>query len=96
MLKDRLGRPYKVGDTVLTNYHQSATMGQIAKIVKVNESTITLAFNYRIWRANYSPEGKYLGTKAVDRTTIRRYPHQVIVVTEQLAYNKSTYPEYLI
>jgi hypothetical protein len=95
MLLDRLGRPIQVGDTVVTKPFGSPGFYLTTKVLKINRSRVVVASNHRIWRKLHKPNGSWdwLITK---KDTLTRYPREMIVVTEQLTYNKSTYPELLL
>lgn len=88
MLTDLLKRPIQVGDTVLTNYHLTAAFGEISTVRKVTSKAVYVEVENREWGntpTGWRPLG---GTKL-----IRRRPDQVLVINEQLAYNKQNYPE---
>jgi hypothetical protein len=95
MLVDRLGKPIQVGDTVVTKPYGSPGFYLTTKVLKVNRSRVVVASNHRIWRKLYKPNGSW-EWYVIEQTTLSRYPSDMIVVTEQLAYNKSTYPELLL
>ena len=95
MLVDRLGRPIQVGDTVVTKPYGSPGFYLTTKVLKINRSRVVVASNHRIWRKLHKHDGSW-GCNITEQTTLTRYPSDLIVVTEQLAYNKSTYPELLL
>jgi hypothetical protein len=95
MLVDRLGRPINVGDTVVTKPFGSPGFYLTTKVLKVNRSRVIVASYHRIWKRKYNPDGSW-DWDITEQTTLTRYPREMIVVTEQLAYNKSTYPELLL
>lgn len=85
-MNDMLGRPIKVGDTIITNYPFKATFGLVTKVLKVNKSSIL----HSITRATYSRvNNRY------DRVegTIRKRRYQVLVVNEQIESNHIKFPE---
>ena len=99
MLLDMLNRPLKVGDTVLvkdygtTNYTQ-ATVDKVARkniYVKLGYTEWTtipdssVYWGYR-WKSTFIPNGKRMP----------RNPKEVIVINEQLSYNKENWPENFI
>ena len=92
MLTDRLKRPIKVGDTVITQYYSSPTFGIITKVVKVNKSKVVIELPHKIYCRRYTADGKWEYTTR-EVPTLARYPSQMIVVNEQLAYNQANFPE---
>lgn len=92
MLVDCLGRPIKVGDTVLTNRYGSTDMTLITKVVRINKNSITIDLPHIIWRRVNKPDGTWNYDK-IPVPTLRRRSDKVIVVTEQLAYNQTNFPE---
>jgi hypothetical protein len=95
MLVDLLGRPINVGDTVITKPYGSPGFYLTTKVLKLNRSRVVVTSNHRIWRKLHKPNGSW-DWNITEQTTLSRYPREMIVVTEQLAYNKSTYPELLL
>lgn len=90
MLLDMLNRPIAVGDTVLVKDYCSTSyvMATIDKIARVNVY-VTFSNKYQwIWNAETQRYASYKGDKRMARN-----PTEVIVVNEQLAYNKNTWPE---
>ena len=92
MLVDRLGRPIQVGDTVVTKPYGSSGFYLTTKVLKINRSRVVVESNHKVWRKNYKTDNNYEWNR-ITQTQLYRYPREIIVVTEQLAYNKSTYPE---
>ena len=95
MLVDRLGRPIQVGDTVVTKSYGSPGFYLTTKVLKVNRSRVVVESSHRIWRKLHKPDGSWEWNH-ITQTQLTRYPWEMIVVTEQLAYNKTTYPELLL
>jgi hypothetical protein len=95
MLVDRLGRPIQVGDTVVTKPYGSSGFYLTTKVLKVNRTRIVVESNHKVWKKHYKTDTSY-DWKHTAQTQLTRYPREIIVVTEQLAYNKSTYPELLL
>ena len=95
MLVDRLGRPIQVGDTVVTKPYGSSGFYLTTKVLKVNRTRIVVESNHKIWKKLHRPNGSW-DWIIFKKDTLARYPREMIVVTEQLAHNKSTYPELLL
>jgi hypothetical protein len=95
MLVDRLGRPIQVGDTVVTKPYGSSGFYLTTKVLKVNRTRIVVESNHKVWKKHYKTAISY-DWKHTAQTRLYRYPREIIVVTEQLAYNKATYPELLL
>jgi hypothetical protein len=74
---DILGHPVAKGDTILTNEYGSPTMSVIAIVEKVAKKSCILYMHVPVVGAKY----------------MRKLPHQVVVVNQQLAYNKKHFPE---
>lgn len=92
MVKDILGRPVKKGDIVLTNGYSSPTFTEVTEVIKVNPKTITVKLKdrYAIW-ANEHRNANLPTQKELKRTS-----DKFVVITEQDAHNRSTYPEFYI
>ena len=88
-MKDVLGHPIKKGCTVLTNYYSSPEMGVITTIEDVFKKTAAVTIPVRVW--DYKNK-----TSKVEYKRLRKEPHQLIVVDQQLEYNKQNYPENLL
>lgn len=90
MLLDMLKRPIKVGDNVLakgyltTNYQQYV----VKKVARVN---IYINVTKSYW--SYDSSARKWAIIKEDDYTIARKPNDVIVVNEQLEYNKTNWPE---
>jgi hypothetical protein len=95
MLVDRLGRPIQVGDTVVTKPYGSSGFYLTTKVLKVNRTRIVVESNHKVWKKHYKTDSNY-EWRHLKQTTLSRYPREMIIVTEQLAHNKSTYPELLL
>ena len=88
-MNDILGHPIVKGATVLTGDYGQSNMVQITTVDKVTKSRVLVtisngSFNYR--RQEYVPS----------KIQVTREPHQVLIVAQQLRYNKRKYPENLI
>lgn len=92
MVKDILGRPVKKGDLVLTNGYSSTAFTEVTEVIKVNAKTVTVKLKdrYAIW-AN-----EHRNTNLPTQKELKRTSDKFVVITEQDAYNRSTYPEFYI
>ena len=92
MVKDILGRPVKKGDLVLTTGYSSPTFTEVTEVIKVNTKTVTVKLKdrYAIWANEYS------NTNLPTQKEFKRTSNKFVVITEQDAYNRSTYPEFYI
>jgi hypothetical protein len=95
MLVDRLGRPIQVGDTVVTKSYGSPGFYLTTKVLKLNRTRVVVESNHKVWRKLHKPNGSW-DWNHITQTQLYRYPWEMIAVTEQLAYNKSAYPELLL
>lgn len=84
MLVDFLGHPIQVGMTVLTNGYYSAGNHMVTKVVKVTKKAVIIHVEKYDWKERTTIVGH----------PIRRNPSQIIVIEQQLKYNKKTFPEY--
>lgn len=92
MVKDILGRPVKKGDLVLTAGYSSPTFTDVTEVIKVNPKTVTIKLkdHFAIW-ANANRDANLPTQKELKRTG-----NKLVIITEQDAYNRSTYPEFYI
>lgn len=92
MVKDILGRPVKKGDLVLTIGYSSTVFTEVTEVIKVNAKTVTVRLKdrYAIW-AN-----EHRNTNLPTQKELKRTSNKFVVITEQYAYNRSTYPEFYI
>lgn len=92
MVKDILGRPVKKGDLVLTNGYSSTAFIEVTEVIKVNAKTVTVSLKdrYAIW------SNEHHHTNLPTQKELKRTSDQFVVITEQDAYNRSTYPEFYI
>ena len=93
MLLDILKRPINVGDIVITKNYASPVMDYVTTVIKVNRTTISIAATKRYWRYDATTQKHEWVTEP---SFIRRKPYECAVVTEQLEYNRATYPEFTI
>ena len=85
-MNDILGRPIQVGDTILTNYPNTATLGKLTKVLRVNKRTIT----HSTTRRKYDPSQRmYIYVEG----TITKRSYQVLVVDDQIEANRTKFPE---
>lgn len=92
MVKDILGRPVKKGDIVLTAGYSSTAFTEVTEVIKVNAKTVTVKLkdSYAIW-AN-----EHRNTNLPTQKELKRTSNKFVVITEQDAHNRSTYPEFYI
>ena len=96
MITDILGRPAKVGDTVLTKGYGSATLDYITVIDNITKTGIKCKVC-----ASSSEFDKVLNkwVKVINmkncRTMLRK-SDSFIIINEQLAHNKAVWPELYI
>ena len=95
MFVDRLGRPINVGDTVVTKPYGNPGFYLTTKVLKLNRTRVTVESKHTVWRKHYTTDTTYDWKRTV-HTQLYRYPSEMFVVNEQLAYNKATYPELLL
>lgn len=84
-----LNRPIKVGDTVLAKGYASTYYEQHS-VIKLNKKTVSI---------DIPSKGHYdrtAGKWVFRHPTSNREPSELIVVNEQLEYNKSQWPELYI
>ena len=84
MLVDFLGHPIEAGMTVLTNGYYSSGNHMVTKVVKVTKKAVIIHVEKYDWKERATIVGH----------PIRRNPSQIIVIDQQLKYNKKTFPEY--
>jgi len=96
MIIDILGRPAKVGDTVLTKGHGTATLGYITVIDKITKTGIKCKIG--ISYSKYDPaSNKWIKVISKENyKTMLRKPDSFIIINEQLAHNKAVWPELYI
>ena len=98
-MQDILGRPAKVGDTVLTKGYYSATLNTISTIKRVNKKSVTIEVTAHTWSKipdSSHPNGYRWGYVKTNDKPMKRDSDSFIIINEQLAYNKATWPEYYI
>jgi hypothetical protein len=84
---DVLGHPIIKGAKVLTSHYSSPNMNYVTTVKKVNKKTVVVKLPVLRWN-NFSWES--------DWRDVKRTPDKVVVITNQLAYNKKQYPEYIL
>lgn len=84
---DMLKRPIAVGDTILTKGYGQCAIREQFTVVKLYKEHVGVVLSDKAlaWRIR--------NTKVPNARILRRFPYECIVVNEQLAYNKSTWPE---
>lgn len=91
---DVLGHPIEPGAKVLTGAYGSGGMNKVSTVISVAKKTLVVGvYKHRWeyndvtkrWKSHEEPTGK-----------VRRRPHQVVVIDEQLKHNMETYPENMV
>ncbi len=77
---NKLNRKIAISDTVFAKGYYSCDFNLLTQVKKINPTKIVMTATSRNYR-----------TKAIKNIT--HYPSECIVVTEQLAYNRQTWPE---
>lgn len=96
MITDILGRPAKIGDTIITKGYCTATLDHITVIDKITKSGIKC--NVGISSSKYDTTLKKW-IKVISKKnykTMLRKPDSFIIINEQLAHNKAVWPELYI
>lgn len=84
-MQDILKRPVQVGDTVLTKGYYNAVLDAITTVKKITKHGIVI--DLEVWdypSQSYKPKA------------MKRDRNSFIIINEQLAYNKETFPEFYI
>ena len=96
MITDILGRPAKIGDTILTKGYCTATLDCITVIDKITKTGIKCKVGISSYK--YDPTLKkwikVINTK--NHKIMLRKPDSFIIINEQLAHNKAVWPELYI
>lgn len=84
---DMLKRPIAVGDTILTKGYGQCAIREQFTVVKLYKEHVGVELSDKAlaWRIR--------NTKVPNTRILKRLPYECIVVNEQLAYNKATWPE---
>lgn len=85
MVLDILKRPVKVGDTVLVKGYYSALLDTVTTVMKINKDTISI--EVKAW--DYSNQQYF-------QKLMKRDSNSFVIINEQLAHNRATYPEHYI
>lgn len=70
---DMLGRPVKVGDTILTKGYRSVSQNTLASVVRVNKRTVSITVARNWW--NYATR-----TMEHEDTPMLRKPYEILVL----------------
>ena len=91
MLLDMLNRPIVKGDTVIVRGYGSTTYVQaiVDKVAKVNIYVRLRA----VWWEWDATTNKHRRMTEPEGKRMPRRPNEVIVINEQIAHNKATWPE---
>ena len=87
MLLDLLKRPIKVGDTILTKGYGQCAIREQFTVVKLYKEHVGVELSEHTidWRSR--------NTKVPNARILKRFPFECIVINEQLAHNRATWPE---
>lgn len=85
---DRLGHPIEVGVTVLTNGYYTSSMEVITTVKRITPKAIIVDVVLPAWVQRYNG--------GITTKEMRKQPHQILVIEQQLAYNQREYPENMI
>ena len=90
---DILGHPIEPGLTVLTNKYYSASLGQVTTVDRVTKTAVIVKIKalWYTWDPKTSKNIRHEGFK-----TIRKRPHQILVIDKQLNFNRKEYPENML
>ena len=96
MIVDILGRPAKIGDTILTKGYCTATLDYITVTDKITKTGIKCKVG--ISSSKYDPaSNKWIKVISKENyKTMLRKPDSFIIINEQLAHNKAVWPELYI
>ena len=98
-LVDALGRPCKVGDTVLTKGYYSCNMNLVTTITKMTAKSVFITITKPIY--GYVPDSNFRNGKRwafIERREayMKRDSSSFVVINEQQAHNHAAYPELYI
>ena len=96
MITDILGRPAKIGDTIITKGYGTATLDHITVIDKITKSGIKckVGISYSKYDTTLDKWIKVISKE--NYKTMLREPDSFIIINEQLAPNKAVWPELYI
>ena len=96
MITDILGRPAKIGDTILTKGYGTTDLDCVTHIDKITKSGIKCKVN--ISYSKFDPtSNKWIKViRKENYKTMLRNPNSFIIINEQLAHNKAVWPELYI
>ena len=96
MIVDILGRPAKVGDTVLTKGHGTATLDYITVIDKITKTGIKCKVGVSSYKYDPASNRWIKVISKENYKTMLRKSDSFIIINEQLAHNKAVWPELYI
>ena len=96
MITDILGRPAKIGDTIITKGYNTTHLDCVTHIDKITKSGIKckIDISYSKYDSTSNKWIKVISKKNY-KTTLRK-PDSFIIINEQLAHNKAVWPELYI
>ena len=96
MIIDILGRPAKVGDTVLTKGYGTATLDYITVIDKITKTGIKCKVDISSYKFDLTFKKWIKAISKKNYKVMLRKPDSFIIINEQLAHNKAVWPELYI
>lgn len=84
---DMLKRPIAVGDTILTKGYGQCAIREQFTVVKLYKEHVGVELSDKAlaWRTR--------NTKSSNAKILKRFPYECVVINEQLAHNRATWPE---
>ena len=96
MITDILGRPAKIGDTVLTKGYGTTGLDCVTHIDKITKSGIKCKVNISYPKYDTTLNKWIKVISKENYKTMLRNPNSFIIINEQLAHNKAVWPELYI
>ena len=96
MITDILGRPAKIGDTVLTKGYCTTALDCITVIDKITKSGIKCKVDVSSSKFDKVLKKWIKVISMKNYKTMLRRPDAFIIINEQLAHNKAVWPELYI
>ena len=96
MIIDILGRPAKIGDTILTKGYCTATLDHITVIDKITKTGIKCKVDISSYKFDLTFKKWIKVISKKNYKTMLRKPDSFIIINEQLVYNKAVWPELYI
>lgn len=90
MLLDLLKRPIAAGDTVITKGYGACAMNSVCPVVAVKKDHIIIKLPQR------DADARAYNSRTKHPELMKRCGSECIIINEQLAHNKSTWPEHYL